>query len=134
MRIERWAVKRTACPDCGNPITECSDLNQRWYSYRRVCGAAMEREAASAFYGALHEDAPFHDGTFQSWAKERSRSHPYKYDEGVSIGVAKRDLAPHDLFTTKPDASPTVSVAEQAPGEQDDPDASGGDGHDAGQD
>lgn len=95
----------------------------------------MEREAASVAYEALHgASAAWHDGTFTSWAKDRSPEHPYPASAGMSIGVAKRDLAPHDLFTTDRDASPIASVAEQAPGEQDDPDASSGDGQDADQD
>lgn len=82
----------------------------------------MEREAAEAAYAALHESAGFHDGTFTSWAKDRSDEYPHSYTSGVGINVAKRDVAPHDLFTTDRDASPLASVAEQAPGEQDETD------------
>lgn len=128
MWIERWIVKRETCPDCGNLLSECTDPKRIWYPYRRVCYATMEREAAVDAYAALHgEDAAYHDGTFTSWAKVRSDGHPYSAMAGVSIGVAKRDLAPWDLFTTKRDASPAQSVAEQAPGEQDDANDSGGD-------
>lgn len=66
----------------------------------------MTRAAAIALYGDLHEAAPYHDGSFTSWSKERTRSHPYKYDEGVSIGVAETDFAPDDMFTTEVDAKP----------------------------
>lgn len=80
----------------------------------------MEKLAAEAAYNALHdEEAGFHDGTFTSWAPKRSVRHPYAATAGMAIGVAKRDVAPHDLFTTRRDASPIASVAEQAPGEQD---------------
>lgn len=67
----------------------------------------MEREAAVAAYAALHEDEPYHDGTFTSWAKERGRSHPYHYSEGVKIVVTDANLAPDDKFTTDPNARPT---------------------------
>lgn len=120
MRIERWNLKRSTCPDCGNPLSECADPKRVWYSYRRICYATMEREAASDAYVALHgEDAAFHDGTFTSWVKVRSAEHPYSAMAGVSIGVARQDLAPHDKFTTDRDASPIASVAEQSPREQD---------------
>ena len=66
----------------------------------------MERSAANSAYAKLHEKAPYHDGTFRSWAKEWSPTHPYHYNDGVSIGVSDRDLTPHDAFTTKADASP----------------------------
>lgn len=113
LRIERWNVKRATCPDCGNPIAECTDPNILWYPYRRVCYATMEREAASDAYAALHgEDAAFHNGTFTSWSKTRSAAHPYSAMAGVSIGVAKTDVAPHDLFTTDRDASPVRPPAE----------------------
>lgn len=129
LRIERWNVKRATCPDCGNPIAECSDPDILWYPYRRVCYATMNREGAGDAYAALHgEDAAYHDGTFTDWGKVRSADHPYSAMAGVSIGVAKTDLAPWDDFTTNRDASPVRSVAEQAPGEQDDADPSGGDG------
>lgn len=78
----------------------------------------MEAEAARAAYEALHEAAPYHDGTFTSWAKERSESHPYRYSAGVSINVATVDYSPDDPFTTERDASPSGSLAEESPGEQ----------------
>ena len=83
----------------------------------------MEQRAAAAAYGALHEGEgkrPFHDGTFTNWAAEWSPTFPYRYDDGVSINVSDRDLTPWDEFTTRTNASPLPpSVAEQAPGEQD---------------
>jgi hypothetical protein len=66
----------------------------------------MEREAAQAVYDMLHEDQPWHDGTFTSWAKNRSAKHPYHFKHGVTIGVAAQNVSPWDEFTTKHDASP----------------------------
>lgn len=71
-----------------------------------------------AAYEAVHKDAPWHDGTFKSWAKERSAQYPFHFNHGVSISVADRDLTPWDEFTTKEDASPVP--IEGDPG--DDPD------------
>lgn len=66
----------------------------------------MERAAAEAAYEKRHEKAPHHDGTFESWHKDRSTAFPYRYNEGVTIGVAETDLAPDDAFTTEASASP----------------------------
>lgn len=120
--IVDWQTRRFECSDCGRPIDECSDPERKFYPFRRICYATMEREAAAAALAALRDEAHFHDGTFTSWAKERSDSHPYPSGAGESIGVADADLAPWDEFTTKRDASPVPpSVDEQAPGEQDEP-------------
>lgn len=66
----------------------------------------MEREGARGLYEELHEKLPYHDGTFRNWAEKRSRAFPFKYDEGVTIGVADSDLTPWDHFTTERDATP----------------------------
>ncbi len=88
-------------------MEECSDPDRTWYPYRRVCFATMEREAAQAAYESLHgEHAGWHDGTFTSWVGVRSAEYPYSATSGVAIGVAPRDLSPHDDFTTDRDASP----------------------------
>lgn len=67
----------------------------------------MEQQAADALYAKLHEKEPFHDGTFTSWATDRTLDHPYHFKDGVSIGVAGFDVTPHDQFTTEVNASPT---------------------------
>lgn len=66
----------------------------------------MELAAANAAYARLHEKEPFHDGSFTSWAGDRSSSHPYHFNDGVSIGVTDHDATPWDKFTTERDASP----------------------------
>lgn len=105
--ITRWEKARERCPDCGNPIAECSDPRRQWWSYRRVDYAAMERMAAEAAYEALHEKRPWHNGTFTSWADKRSASHPYHFKHGVTIGVADHDVTPWDSkWTTQESASP----------------------------
>lgn len=98
----------------------------------------MEREAAQAALGALRgEDAKWHDGTFTSWRKDRSASHPYPAGAGEYVHVADVDVAPWDEFTTKLDASPVPPsdlLAEQAPGEQDEAADEGAQEHDHGRD
>lgn len=73
----------------------------------------MELEAASSAYDDLHKDAPYHDGTFQSWSKERSAAFPYRYSEGVKLGVADHDLMPWDTFTTDMNASPLSDASDE---------------------
>lgn len=100
------AQESVECKNCGRSRSECSDHERPFYPFRTVCYATMEREAAGAMYGELHKEEPYHDGSFASWAKERSSSHPYHFGEGVSIGVADVDLSPDDKFTTEVDARP----------------------------
>lgn len=76
----------------------CSDSEREWFPQRTVCYPAMEAEAAQARYESLHEKRPYHDGTFKSWAKDRSAKHPYHFKAGVTISVASVDLNPHDHF------------------------------------
>lgn len=104
--IAEYERKRLECP-CGRPVAECSDPNRKWYPFRTICYATMEREAAAAALADLRGDtANYHDGTFADWAPKRSDEHPYPAGAGESIGVADRDLAPHDHFTTDLEASP----------------------------
>lgn len=52
----------------------------------------METQAAQARFERLHKDAPWHDGTFESWAEKPSRTHPYHHSHGTTIWVADTDL------------------------------------------
>jgi hypothetical protein len=106
LRLARWRKKRETCPDCGNPVEECADHERDWYGFRRVCYATAARAAAQALYDDLHKDRPFHDGSFTSWSKTRSKAHPFHHNDGVTIGSAAEDINPWDEFTTKVDASP----------------------------
>lgn len=58
----------------------------------------MDQAAAEWRYDELHKEMPFHDGTFKSWAVERTKSHPYHYRDGATIWVASVDLSPEDKF------------------------------------
>lgn len=127
--IADWQLSRLEC-DCGRPVEECSDPARKFYPYRRVCFATMEREAAQAAYRDLHEERPWHDGTFTSWAAKRSASHPYPFDAGVQIGVADTDVAPWDHFATKRDASPVAP--DDALGDREEADDAGEGGESAG--
>lgn len=98
--------ERATCKHCGNRIEDCSDPTKAWYPFRVVCYATMEAEAARQAYEGLHNEQPYHDGTFTDWSAKRSRSHPYHALEAVSVHVSPFDLTPWDEFTTKVAASP----------------------------
>ena len=68
------------------------------YPQRTVCHVTRERKAAERRFEQIHERLPYHDGTETSWAKEPSRDHPYRYDDGVHIWVADTDVNPDDDF------------------------------------
>jgi hypothetical protein len=87
-----------ACPQCGKPLTECGDPQAVWYPQRAVCYASMQQADVEARYAALHEAAPYHDGTFTSWATDRSVEHPFHYRDGVRLWLADEDYTPDDDF------------------------------------
>lgn len=90
------------CPHCGNPSEVCSDPMAKWYPYRSICYATMARQAANETYDDLHKSRPYHDGQFENWGQERSERFPFHARDGVTIGVADRDLAPDDYFLGRP--------------------------------
>lgn len=71
----------------------------------------MMRSAAQDKYKALHEERPYHDGSFTDWAKDRSAQYPFHFEAGVTVDVAEDDLHPWDEFTKKVDASPVPHEA-----------------------
>lgn len=75
-----------------------------------VCWPTAQLAAAQGLYEERHKKAPFHDGSFDRWAKERSREFPFHYADGVSFYLAETDENPGDNFLGD-------SVPEQAPGE-----------------
>lgn len=91
-------MERERCPKCGGPASECADPERDWFPQRTVCYAEMVRDAVERKYERLHEHAPYHDGTFESWAKEPSVEHPYHFKAGVTIWVADHDVNPDDDF------------------------------------
>lgn len=90
------------------PRSVCHDPTTSWYPQRVVDFAEMELAASRWIYSNLHDERPYHDGTFTRWAKKRTRRHPYHFQDGVSIIVAREDLNPDDEFLTDPRASPTT--------------------------
>ena len=83
--------------------------------HRSICYSQMERAAAERQYARLHEDAPWHDGTFTSWRKEPSASHPYHFQDGVTVFISTVDLAPGDNFLIDTKASPARPVNVESP-------------------
>lgn len=120
--VADWYLTRLECSQHGGPLSECSDPEKAWFPQRRVCRATMEADAARAFYDKRHERAKYHDGTFpadlKAWSSERTREHPYRYDEGVTIYAAPEDLNPDDDFLA---AAATRSDDEPEGGDQADP-------------
>jgi hypothetical protein len=62
----------------------------------------MEQASAAAAYRELHEDQPYHDGTFTNWSASRSAAHPYHFDDGVTIGVTPVDHGLGGRFAVDP--------------------------------
>lgn len=84
--------------DCGHPREVCSDRSATWFPQRTICYPAMEAAAANRRYDQLHEEKPYHDGTFGRWSKEPTPGTPYHYKDGVTIWVAQEDYSPEDDF------------------------------------
>lgn len=101
-QVAAWERKKTRCPQCKGDIAECSDHTVTWYPQRTICYPSMANAAANRRYDEVHQDLPFHDGTFTKWAKESSLATPYHYREGVNVWVADVDWTPDDDFLTPP--------------------------------
>lgn len=56
----------------------------------------MQTLGADRLYALEHEDEPFHDGYFTSWAKKPSASHPFHFRDGVTFVLTDTDLQPDD--------------------------------------
>lgn len=104
--IAEWEEAQAECGECGRPRSECTDPDKVWYHFRTICRATMARTAAQSAYTDLHDEFPYHDGTFTEWAKKQSEDFPFHRDAGVTIGVAELDLHPWDDFTRDPEADP----------------------------
>lgn len=98
--LDKWTRDRLRC-SCGRERSECGDPAVEWFPVRTVCYQSMEEAAANARYAELHDKQPYHDGTFASWSTKRSRSHPYHYNDGVTITAATVDVNPDDDFLTQ---------------------------------
>lgn len=82
-------------------MDECADEHRDRFPQRLICYKTMDLAAADRQYAALHEDAPWHDGTFTSWVEERDAGHPYHYSDGVRIWVSDVDYSPGDDFLSR---------------------------------
>lgn len=80
----------------------CSDPEQPWYPQRIYCYATAAQQSAARQYDTLHEDMPFHDGTFTNWGEKCSPFTPFKHDDGVTIIVTAEDFTPDDDFLEPP--------------------------------
>lgn len=76
----------------------CEDEGYVGYPQRSICWATMQQRAADARYDAIHENAPFHDGTFEHWSEKRDTAHPYHFRDGVTIWLSDTDDTHDDDF------------------------------------
>lgn len=90
----------------GGSFDECPDAKRDWFPQRRVCWPAAELAVAERLFDALHEDEPWHDGSFTVWAKEFSPATPWHYRDGTTVYLAETDENPDDLFLTDKSAKP----------------------------
>lgn len=125
-----WEIEKLTC-GCGSLVEDCS-RPQTLYPYRRICQVTRAREAAQAMYAALHEKAPFHDGTYTRWNEHRTSEFPYRYDEGVTVGVDTVERTPWDYFTTRTNASPLPPRGAGGRGSQEEADHQERDDHNGG--
>lgn len=58
----------------------------------------MQQKGAQRLYEILHKDEPYHDGTFEAWAKDPSPDFPFHFADGVTIWMAEVDVNPDDKF------------------------------------
>lgn len=94
-------MKRSECPQCRGQRDICLDHATLWYPQRNICYRTMETAAANWRYDQIHEDRPYHDGTFTDFSEHRTLSTPYHYRDGVTVWVSEQDLTPDDNFLTQ---------------------------------
>lgn len=84
------------CPEHGGDVADCQ--HETWYPHRTVCWPAAAKAAADAAYDALHEEKPYHDGSFKRWSDKRRGAFRFHYRDGVTISVHREDISPDDDF------------------------------------
>lgn len=66
-------------------------------------------------YAELHEDQPYHDGSFLVFGEKATPLTPFHVEDGLSIYLSEVDDNPDDDFLTNKFAQPArPSVAQQA--------------------
>lgn len=117
-------MEREICPQHGGPRSEC-EQPRPWYPQRSVCYARQAHAAAQRRFDEIHEDTPWHDGTYTVFTAKPTTATPFHYMDGVTLWVSSKDLSPDDdflgdLVTSRPPSSgPSVPVGldgERRPG------------------
>lgn len=93
-----YEAERLICPMCGNLLEDCSNPDLPWYPQRHICYATKVRDMADRKWSEKREDAPFHSGNEQGWAKSFSTRTPFHFRDGVRVWVSPHDLTPGDTF------------------------------------
>lgn len=114
LHIAAWELEREECAKHGGPRSECTDPEKDWFPQRHICRAEMQALGAQRLYDLLHEEEPYHDGSFERWSKTPSYEYPFRYDDGVSIWASDTDLTPEDDFLEQGIDSAVATHAEQA--------------------
>lgn len=61
-----------------------------------ICWPTAQLVAAAQLYFDKHAEAPFHDGSFERWSKERSADFPFHMEDGVTFWLSPVELSPGD--------------------------------------
>lgn len=101
---------------CGRPQEVCSDPGREWFPQLSVCYPTREEQAAQARFERLHEKAPWHDGTFESWRAKPDEAHPYHFLHGTTVWVAETDLGMGGDFLSSGSALEAVEEPEAGDG------------------
>lgn len=91
-------AERETCKFHHGPVSECDDDERDWFPQMVVCWPSAQLAAAQALYADQHMERPYHDGSFQSWSKERTRAYPFHYRDGVSMYLAPIEMDPDNQW------------------------------------
>lgn len=97
-------------------MSECGDPEADWFPQRAVCYPTMQLEAIRRRYDQLHQDKPYHDGTFSWWTEEPSDATPFHYLDGVHLWVSREDLTPDDNFLDQQGGSGSLDESDHHEG------------------
>lgn len=74
------------------------DRSHEWFPGLILCRSQMETEAANRIWRERHKEEPFHDGTFQNWAKNFTEQTPYRFDDGAQVIATPVDIGLGENF------------------------------------
>lgn len=105
--IADWEIERGRCKFHGGPHEECGDDQRVLYPQRSICWPSAQLAVAERLFSMLHEEKPFHDGSFTVFMEKASEMTPFHVGDGLSFYMSERDDDPDDEFLTDKFAKPT---------------------------